>query len=130
VTGSINQRGEVQPIGGVNQKIEGFFRVCRTKGLTGTQGVLIPRRNLNNLMLREDVIEAVREGKFHVYAVDSVDDGITIMTGRSAGQRCRDGSFPERSVNGMVVKRLRSMATRLREYQRHKKESAESVRGS
>lgn len=117
VTGSINQRGEVQPIGGVNQKIEGFFSVCRAQGLTGTQGVMIPSRNLRNLTLRGDVVEAVREGQFHIYAVDSVDQGIDILSGVSAGKRRRDGTYAPRSVNGRVMEQLRTMAGKLKVYQ-------------
>ncbi len=117
VTGSINQQGEVQPIGGVNQKIEGFFSICRAQGLTGTQGVMIPSRNLRNLTLRDDVIEAVRKGQFHVYAIDSVDQGIEILTGVPAGRRRRDGSYPPRSVNGRVIEQLQVMAGKLKAYQ-------------
>jgi len=117
VTGSVNQRGEVQPIGGVNQKIEGFFQVCQAKGITGTQGVMIPRRNLYNLSLREEVVQAVRDGKFHVYAVDSVDEGIEILSGVSAGRMRKDGTYPARSLNGRVVSRLQAMAGRLKEFQ-------------
>lgn len=117
VTGSINQRGEVQPIGGVNQKIEGFFSVCRAQGLTGTQGVMIPSRNLRNLTLRDDVVDAVRKGQFHVYAVDSVDQGIAILTGVPAGERRRDGTYAPRSVNGRVIEQLRTMAGKLKVYQ-------------
>jgi predicted ATP-dependent protease len=117
VTGSVNQKGEVQPIGGVNQKIEGFFRVCRARGLTGTQGVMIPRRNLRNLMLREEVVEAIRKGEFHVYAVDSVDEGIEILSGMPAGKKRRDGSYAARSVNYRVARQLRDMASKLREFQ-------------
>ena len=106
VTGSVNQNGEIQAIGGINQKIEGFFDVCRLKGLTGAQGVLMPRSNLRNLMLRPDVIEAVSQGKFHIYAVDSVDEGIEVLTGTGAGARGADGHYPEDSVNGRVEKKL------------------------
>jgi lon-related putative ATP-dependent protease len=115
VTGSVNQRGEVQAIGGVNQKIEGFFDVCRIQGLSGGQGVLIPRSNVQNLMLREDVVEAVRAGKFHVWAVSRVDEGIEVLTGAVAGERGKDGIFPEGSVNGLVDGRLREYARRLKE---------------
>jgi len=120
VTGSVNQRGEVQPIGGVNQKIEGFFQVCASKGLTGTQGVMIPARNLKNLMLRDDVVDAVRAGKFHIYAVDSVEQGIEVLSGMSAGKRRRDGSYPARSINGLVVAQLQGMAGKLKSFQASK----------
>lgn len=106
VTGSINQFGEVQPIGGVNEKVEGFFDVCKHRGLTGTQGVIIPRTNVSNLMLREDVLSAVDEGKFHVYAVDTVDDGIEILTGIPAGKADKDGRYPKGTVNYAVQKSL------------------------
>lgn len=106
VTGSINQFGDVQPIGGVNEKIEGFFDVCVHRGLTGDQGVIIPRTNVGNLMLREDVVAAVREGKFHIYAIDNVDDGIEILTGIKAGKPNAKGEFPKGSVNCLVKQRL------------------------
>lgn len=106
VTGSINQFGEVQPIGGVNEKIEGFFDVCRHRGLTGDQGVIIPRTNVKDLMLREDVLNAVDEGKFHIYAVDNVDDGIEILTGIKAGKPDKHGNYPKGTVNYAVRQRL------------------------
>lgn len=102
VTGSINQFGEVQPIGGVNEKIEGFFDVCRHRGLTGDQGVIIPRTNVKDLMLREDVLNAVDEGKFHIYAVDNVDDGIEILTGIKAGKPDKHRNYPKGTVNYAV----------------------------
>lgn len=116
VTGSVNQRGEIQPIGGINQKIEGFFDVCRAKGLTGEQGILMPAKNLKHLMLRDDVIDAVREGKFHIWAVNTVDEGIEILTGKPAGQKDENGNYPEGTVNYMVDKKLREMANKLRVY--------------
>lgn len=99
VTGSINQFGEIQPIGGINEKIEGFFDVCKHRGLTGTQGVIMPRTNVKNLMLRDDVLAAVDEGKFHIYAIDTVDDGIEILTGMKAGTPDKKGRFPKGTVN-------------------------------
>ncbi len=116
VTGSVNQMGEIQPIGGVNQKIEGMFDVCRLSGLTGDQGVMIPHQNVKNLMLREDVVEAVREGKFHIYAVKTIDEGIEILTGRTAGERQTDGSHPTGSVNYLVEKRLKELNQSMRGY--------------
>ena len=110
VTGSLNQKGEIQPIGGVNEKIEGFFGVCRTRGLTGTQGVLIPHQNTQNLMLRADVVAAVREGKFHVYPVRTIDDGIEILTGVEAGLVREDGSYEEGTVHGLVDRELQRLA--------------------
>lgn len=115
ITGSVNQRGEVQAIGGVNQKIEGFFDLCRLRGLTGRQGVLIPQSNAQNLMLREDVVAAVRAGEFHVWIVATIDDGITLLTGVPAGERGADGEYPADSVNGRVMARLRAFAERLKE---------------
>jgi len=123
VTGSVNQKGEVQPIGGVNQKIEGFFQVCQAKGLTGDQGVLIPQQNLRNLMLREDVVEAVRRGQFHVYSAKTIDEGIEILTGVDAGERQQDGSYPENTINFLVSNKLKEMAERLKGfYAEEKKE--------
>ena len=116
VTGSVNQRGQVQAIGGVNQKIEGFFDLCRLKGLTGEQGVLIPASNVRNLMLRDDVVEAVREGRFHIYPVETIDQGIEVLTGAPAGERQEDGAFPEGTVNEMVDRRLRDLAEALRRF--------------
>lgn len=116
VTGSVNQKGEIQPIGGVNQKIEGFFQVCKAKGLNGDQGVVIPRQNLRNLMLREEVIDAVKQGKFHIYSVSSVDEGIEILTGVQAGVKKEDGTYPEGSINYRVDKKLREMAAKLKQF--------------
>lgn len=106
VTGSINQFGEIQPIGGVNEKIEGFFDVCKHRGLTGTQGVIIPRTNVKNLMLRDDVLAAVDEGRFHIYAIDHVDDGIEILTGIKAGKADKNGKYPRGTINHEVQKCL------------------------
>lgn len=106
VTGSINQFGEIQPIGGVNEKVEGFFDVCKHRGLSGTQGVIIPRTNVKDLMLREDVLAAVEEGKFTVYAIDHVDDGIEILTGLKAGVADKNGKYPRGTVNHQVQKSL------------------------
>jgi predicted ATP-dependent protease len=110
VTGSVNQHGQVQAIGGVNEKIEGFFDVCRARGLTGEQGVLIPSANVEHLMLRDDVVEAARQGQFRVYTVETIDQGIELLTGRPAGERGPDGRFPEGSVNQLVEARLAGMA--------------------
>ncbi len=106
VTGSVNQQGEVQPIGGVNWKIEGFFEACRARGLTGTQGVLVPKANLPDLMLRPDVVRAVEEKKFHVYAVATIDEGIELLTGVPSGTPDAKGAYPEETVSGRVMKRL------------------------
>ena len=112
VTGSVNQHGQVQPIGGVNEKIEGFFDICAARGLTGNQGVLIPAANVQHLMLRSEIIEAVREERFHIHAVRTIDEGIEILTGVPAGTPDPDGHFPESSVNGKVYRRLTQMAKR------------------
>ena len=110
VTGSVNQRGEVQAIGGVNEKIEGFFDLCKARGLTGEQGVLIPASNVQHLMLRRDVVEAVEAGKFHVYPVESIDQGIEMLTGVEAGERNNEGNFPEGTINHRVEARLIELA--------------------
>jgi len=112
VTGSIDQTGNVQPIGGVNQKIEGFFDVCRARGLSGTQGVLIPIQNVNDLMLRHDVVDAVRKGRFHVYAIKSVEEGIEILTGVPAGKRQKGGHFTPGSVHAQVEKKLARLSVK------------------
>jgi len=116
VTGSVNQKGEVQAIGGVNEKIEGFFEVCKALGLDGTQGVMIPASNAQNLMLKEEVVEAVQAGKFHIYPVRTTDEGIGILTGTKAGARQADGGFEEGTVNAMADKRLREMAETLKQF--------------
>jgi lon-related putative ATP-dependent protease len=118
VTGSVNQHGDVQAIGGVNEKVEGFFDVCASRGLTGDQGVLIPAANVKHLMLKHDVVEAVSAGKFHVYPVASIDEGIEILTGVPAGQRDALGQFPEGSINGRVERRLAEFADRVRTFGR------------
>ncbi|MBI2970071.1 MAG: AAA family ATPase [Gammaproteobacteria bacterium] len=118
VTGSVNQHGRVQPIGGVNEKIEGFFDVCKTTGLKTGHGVVIPLRNVNHLMLREDVIAAVKEGRFGIYAVDSVDETLELLTGLSAGASGDDGRFPDDTVNGRVDTRLREYASIRRRFSR------------
>lgn len=112
VTGSVNQQGEIQPVGGINEKVEGFFDVCTMRGLTGTQGVLIPRSNVRHLMLRDDVVEAVREGKFHVWPVRTADEGVELLTGIPAGERGKDGRFPAGTLNARVEERLLEFARR------------------
>jgi lon-related putative ATP-dependent protease len=110
VTGSVNQHGQVQAIGGVNEKIEGFFDICKARGLTGKQGVLIPASNVKHLMLRQDVVEAAAAGKFHIYPIETVDEGIEILTGIPAGERDETGNFPEGSINQRVEARLIALA--------------------
>jgi len=114
VTGSVNQKGEIQSIGGVNQKIEGFYDCCRLKGLTGTQGVLIPESNIKDLMLRKDVVEAVKKGEFHIYPVQTIDQGIEILTGKKAGVRKKDGTYPKGTVNALVDEKLKDLAEGLK----------------
>jgi lon-related putative ATP-dependent protease len=116
VTGSVNQNGEVQPIGGVNEKIEGFFAVCRARGLTGSQGVMIPRTNLGDLMLDEEVVAAVREGRFHIYAVESIPQGIEVLTGLPAGEREPGGTFAAGTVFARVDAALRDYAEKGRAF--------------
>jgi predicted ATP-dependent protease len=113
VTGSVNQRGMVQAIGGVNFKIEGFFAVCKSQGLTGQQGVMIPRANERHLMLNDEVVEAVRDGRFHIWSVETIEQGIEILTGMPAGQRDKHGEFPKKTVFHLVDKRLAEMAERI-----------------
>lgn len=116
VTGSVNQRGEIQAIGGVNEKIEGFFDCCRHLGQTENQGVLIPESNVKDLMLRKDVIKAAEEGKFHIYAVRTIDEGIEILTGREAGEKRTDGTYPEGSINDLVDRKLRDLGEMIRKF--------------
>lgn len=110
VTGSVNQYGQVQAIGGVNEKIEGFFDICHARGLTGEQGVLIPAANVPNLMLRQDVVQAVQQGQFHIYPVEMIDQGIEVLTGLPAGQPDADGVYPDGSLNQRVLARLERFA--------------------
>jgi len=111
VTGSINQHGRVQVVGGINEKIEGFFNVCKTRSLDGSHGVIIPQENVKHLMLEEEVVEAVQQGQFSVYAVQSIDEAVTIITGTEAGQRDKDGNFPPDTVNAAVEAQLIKYAT-------------------
>jgi lon-related putative ATP-dependent protease len=132
VTGSVNQKGEVQAIGGVNDKIEGFFAVCQVKGLTGEQGVMIPESNVANLMLKDEVLQAVRDGKFRIWPIRTIDEGIEVLTGVKGGERLPDGSFEEGSVNARVDQRLKTLAERLAQFGKpdEKKEDSErSVQG-
>jgi len=117
VTGSINQQGDIQAIGGVNEKIEGFFDVCRIKGLTGTQGVMMPESNVEDLMLREDVLEAVAAGKFHIWPVAKVEQGIELLTGMAAGKKNGDGKFEPGTVLALMDERLSAMARTLKEFE-------------
>jgi lon-related putative ATP-dependent protease len=116
VTGSVNQNGEVQAIGGVNQKIEGFYHCCKATGLTGKQGVMIPESNVKDLMLRKDVLEAVKREEFHIYSVKTIDQGIEILTGKPAGEQKSDGSYPEGTINFLVNAKLEELARGLKEF--------------
>ncbi len=116
VTGSVNQKGEVQAIGGVNEKIEGYFEVCKLKGLNGKQGVMIPQSNVQNLMLKEEVLDAMKAKKFHIWSVSTINEGIEHLTGVGAGSRKEDGSYPKDTINHLVQQRLSEMADRVKEY--------------
>jgi predicted ATP-dependent protease len=117
VTGSVNQRGDIQPIGGINDKIEGFFDICRARGLSGRQGVIIPEGNLPHLMLHQELIDAVKNRKFHVWAVSTIDEGMEILTGVQAGKPDRKGGYPQGTINRRAADRLEQMAEALRGYQ-------------
>ena len=116
VTGSVNQHGEIQAVGGVTRKTEGFYEVCKAKGLTGEQGVILPEANVKHLMLKDEVVEAIREGRFHLWAIRTVDQGIELLTGVAAGEQRPDGSYPEGTVHQRVDARLREYAQRLKEF--------------
>ena len=116
VTGSVNQKGEVQAIGGVNEKIEGFFEVCKFRGLNGEQGVMIPESNVQNLMLKEEVLDAVKAGQFNIFSVKTIDEGIEVLTGARAGQRQLDGIYEKDTINYLVDQALQVMADKLKEY--------------
>ncbi|MBM3699447.1 MAG: ATP-dependent protease [Actinobacteria bacterium] len=114
VTGSVNQKGQVQAIGGVNEKIEGFFAVCRARGLTGDQGVIIPQSNIKNLVLKDEVIEAVKENKFHIYIVSTIEEGIEILTGVKAGKMGSDGKYEEGTINYRINKKIEELAEKMK----------------
>lgn len=110
VTGSVNQKGQIQPIGGVNEKIEGYFQICKMRGLDGSHGVMIPIQNVDNLQLSDDVVEAVRDGLFHIYSISSIEEGIEVLTGVPAGKKDSSGHFPSGTVNDLVYKKLKAYA--------------------
>jgi len=118
VTGSVNQKGEVQAIGGINEKIEGYYEICRARGLNGRQGVMVPASNVRHLMLKEEVAAAIAKGRFHIYPVATIDEGIEVLTGVKAGKRRRNGTFEPESVNDHVQKRLIALAQKLRDFGR------------
>jgi predicted ATP-dependent protease len=111
----MNQRGEIQPIGGVTHKIEGFYNLCKKRGFNGRHGVIIPRQNVRDLMLKDEVIDAVREGKFSIYAIEHVDEGIELLTGTPAGRKNEKGKYPADSVHGKVLKKLKEFHQKARE---------------
>jgi predicted ATP-dependent protease len=115
VTGSVNQHGTVQPVGGINQKIEGFYEICKIRGLTGEQGVIIPDSNVKHLMLHDDVINAVEKKQFKIWAVSSIDEGMEILTGLPAGVRVSQGRYPDQSLNGLIARRLDEYESILKE---------------
>jgi lon-related putative ATP-dependent protease len=129
VTGSVDQFGNVQPIGGVNEKIEGFFRYCKAKGLSGTQGVMIPAQNVKNLMLHHDVLDAVKEGKFHIWAVENIDQGLELLTGIQAGVPGEDGSYPVDTVHGLAKERLKKMLEKLKESKKGANDNVSEAEG-
>jgi predicted ATP-dependent protease len=127
ITGSISQRGEIQPIGGVNWKIEGFYKVCKARGLDGSQGVIIPKANVQDLMLKKEIVDAVKAGKFHVWAVGQADEALELLTGMPAGRRLPDGAWEPGSVNDKVDRTLRRLMETARELM---KEEEEKKRGA
>ncbi|MBW1797449.1 MAG: AAA family ATPase [Deltaproteobacteria bacterium] len=129
VTGSVNQKGEIQAIGGVNQKIEGFYDCCRKKGLTKKQGVTIPESNVKDLMLRKDVVEAVKKGKFHVYPVKTIDEGIEILTGKKAGQRKADGTYTKGTINDLVDRKLKELAEGIKNFGKNEEDEEKKKPG-
>ena len=110
VTGSVNQKGQIQPIGGVNEKIEGYFQVCKVRGLDWFHGVMIPVQNIDNLQLSDEIIQAVKEKKFHIYAVSTIEEGIEVLTGVPAGKKDANGKFPAGTVNYLVYEKLKKYA--------------------
>jgi predicted ATP-dependent protease len=129
ITGSVNQYGRVQPIGGVNEKIEGFFDICKARGLDAEQGVIVPRSNVKHLMLREDVVAACAEGRFRVYAVDNVDEAIELLTGVPAGEADERGQVPAGSINFLVAARLAELTALRQAYAAAGKRRAERKEG-
>ncbi|MDY6952439.1 MAG: ATP-binding protein [Thermodesulfobacteriota bacterium] len=122
VTGSVSQKGEIQPVGGVTRKIEGFFDICEHKGLTGEQGVIMPQKCVKDLMLKRQVVEAVKEGRFHVYPIKTIEEGIEILTGMKAGKRRKGGNYPKGTLFRLVDDRLREMAEKARDFAKEKQE--------
>src|SRR4029079_15442628 len=130
VTGSVNQQGEVQAIGGVNEKIEGFFDICRARGLNEEQGVLIPKSNVQHLMLREDVVEAVKHGQFAIYPMAPIDEGMEVLTGVKAGERGREGRFAAGTINRLLEDKVRQFAERSRGFAKSAGNASDAARDS
>jgi predicted ATP-dependent protease len=130
VTGSVSQKGEIQPVGGVTRKIEAFFDICRYKGLTGRQGVMIPAKNTRNLMLKQEVIDAVKEGKFHIWAISTIEEGIGILTGMEAGTLQPDGTYPEGTLFKRVDDRLTELGEIVRKFGKESEEGSRDAHGS
>jgi len=110
VTGSVNQKGQIQPIGGVNEKIDGYFQICKMRGLDGSHGVMIPVQNVDNLQLSDEIVENVKNGLFHIYAVSTIEEGIEVLTGVPAGKKDKDGHFSAGTVNYLVYEKLKKYA--------------------
>jgi predicted ATP-dependent protease len=125
VTGSMDQNGDVQPIGGVNQKIEGFFQLCKIRALDGSQGVIIPKRNRKNLLLNNEAVEAVDKGLFSIYTIDRMEEGLEILTGTKAGELTTDDAYPEGTINYLVEKRLTEISEALERQKEKEKGNGE-----
>jgi len=125
VTGSVSQKGEIQPVGGVTKKIEGFYDICGHKGLTGRQGVVIPRKNVKDLMLKTEVVDSVKKGRFHLYPIDTIEDGVEILMGVKAGRRRKDGAYPKGSLFWLVDERLKKLAECARDFAKNKDSESE-----
>lgn len=121
VTGSVSQKGEIQPVGGVTRKIEGFFDICQHKGLTGRQGIVMPKKNVADLMLKKEVVQAVKEGMFHIYAITTIEEGIKLLMGMPAGKRRKDGTYSKGTVFRLVEDRLRAFAEKSRDFVKNNK---------
>jgi predicted ATP-dependent protease len=128
VTGSMDQNGDVQPVGGINEKIEGFYDLCKFRKIDGSQGVIIPRRNIKNLMIKKELVDAMKEGKFTIYPMDRVEEGLEILTGMPAGALTEDGTYPEGTVNYLIVKRLTEISEAMKEKKEEEKEKEEKER--
>ncbi|MFH0933489.1 MAG: ATP-binding protein [Nitrospirota bacterium] len=128
VTGSMDQNGDVQPVGGINEKIEGFYDLCKFRKIDGSQGVIIPRRNIKNLMIKKELVDAMKEGKFTIYPIDRVEEGLEILTGMPAGALTEDGTYPEGTVNYLIVKRLTEISEAMKEKKEEEKEKEEKER--